>query len=255
MTSAAAYTTFNMGCGFAVYCAGGAGAEVVRLAASSGLSARWRAWWNRARGESCSSRSTWCSRRTTWISRRAGGLVGPAFQSTSEWEDHPWRRPARPGPSATASGCARTGDGVSRIGGVGRLRRNRPPRRSSSAAEAVQPSRDRGVKPKSVTPAPGTQMSCAELPRGADAPAGRVHDRQTKRREHDALRPRAGAVAGTEEGRASSRGCLVVVTADADVILGAEGQGSTRRPAPRAVAGHAERCQTVALCRATLWST
>jgi phosphoribosylformylglycinamidine cyclo-ligase len=39
MTAAAAYTTFNMGCGFAVYCAAGAGAEVVRLAGEVGLSA------------------------------------------------------------------------------------------------------------------------------------------------------------------------------------------------------------------------
>jgi phosphoribosylformylglycinamidine cyclo-ligase len=39
MSSAAAYSTLNMGCGFAVYCARGAGEEVVRIAASSGLSA------------------------------------------------------------------------------------------------------------------------------------------------------------------------------------------------------------------------
>jgi phosphoribosylformylglycinamidine cyclo-ligase len=39
MSPAAAYTTFNMGCGFAVYCAGGAGDEVVRLATEVGLSA------------------------------------------------------------------------------------------------------------------------------------------------------------------------------------------------------------------------
>jgi phosphoribosylformylglycinamidine cyclo-ligase len=39
MTPAAAYTTFNMGCGFAVYCAAGAGEEVVRLAAGLGLPA------------------------------------------------------------------------------------------------------------------------------------------------------------------------------------------------------------------------
>ncbi len=39
MTPAAAYTTFNMGCGFAVYCAAGAGSEVVRLAGEVGLSA------------------------------------------------------------------------------------------------------------------------------------------------------------------------------------------------------------------------
>jgi phosphoribosylformylglycinamidine cyclo-ligase len=39
MSPAAAYTTFNMGCGFAVYCAAGAGDEVVRLANSVGLSA------------------------------------------------------------------------------------------------------------------------------------------------------------------------------------------------------------------------
>jgi phosphoribosylformylglycinamidine cyclo-ligase len=39
MSPAAAYSTFNMGCGFAVYCAAGAGTNVVRLAAESGLSA------------------------------------------------------------------------------------------------------------------------------------------------------------------------------------------------------------------------
>jgi len=39
MTPAAAYSTFNMGSGFAVYCAAGAGAEVVRLASGLGLSA------------------------------------------------------------------------------------------------------------------------------------------------------------------------------------------------------------------------
>jgi phosphoribosylformylglycinamidine cyclo-ligase len=39
MAPAAAYTTFNMGCGFAVYCAAGAGQEVVRLATELGLSA------------------------------------------------------------------------------------------------------------------------------------------------------------------------------------------------------------------------
>jgi phosphoribosylformylglycinamidine cyclo-ligase len=39
MTPAAAYTTFNMGCGYAVYCAAGEGDEVVRLATGLGLSA------------------------------------------------------------------------------------------------------------------------------------------------------------------------------------------------------------------------
>jgi phosphoribosylformylglycinamidine cyclo-ligase len=39
MTPAAAYTTFNMGSGFAVYCAAGAGERVVRLATGLGLSA------------------------------------------------------------------------------------------------------------------------------------------------------------------------------------------------------------------------
>jgi phosphoribosylformylglycinamidine cyclo-ligase len=39
MSAAAAYTTFNMGCGFAVYCAAGAGEEAVRLATEAGLSA------------------------------------------------------------------------------------------------------------------------------------------------------------------------------------------------------------------------
>jgi phosphoribosylformylglycinamidine cyclo-ligase len=39
MSPAAAYTTFNMGAGFAVYCARGAGAEVVRHASERGLSA------------------------------------------------------------------------------------------------------------------------------------------------------------------------------------------------------------------------
>ena len=40
MSPAAAYSTFNMGCGFAVYCAAGAGAAVVDLAARLGLNAR-----------------------------------------------------------------------------------------------------------------------------------------------------------------------------------------------------------------------
>ncbi len=39
MSPAAAYSTFNMGCGFAVYCARGSGEEVVRTAARTGLSA------------------------------------------------------------------------------------------------------------------------------------------------------------------------------------------------------------------------
>jgi phosphoribosylformylglycinamidine cyclo-ligase len=39
MSAAAAYTTFNMGCGFAVYCGPGGGEEVVRVAAETGLSA------------------------------------------------------------------------------------------------------------------------------------------------------------------------------------------------------------------------
>jgi phosphoribosylformylglycinamidine cyclo-ligase len=39
MSPRAAYSTFNMGCGFAVYCAPGAGAEVVRLAREGGLEA------------------------------------------------------------------------------------------------------------------------------------------------------------------------------------------------------------------------
>ena len=36
---ASAYSTFNMGCGFAVYCAAGAGSEVVQIASRLGLSA------------------------------------------------------------------------------------------------------------------------------------------------------------------------------------------------------------------------
>jgi phosphoribosylformylglycinamidine cyclo-ligase len=39
MAPTAAYSTFNMGCGFAVYCGAGAGSEVVRLASGLGLSA------------------------------------------------------------------------------------------------------------------------------------------------------------------------------------------------------------------------
>ncbi len=35
----AAYSTFNMGAGFAVYCAAGAGEQVVRLAGELGLAA------------------------------------------------------------------------------------------------------------------------------------------------------------------------------------------------------------------------
>jgi len=39
MSPAAAYSTFNMGCGFAVYCAAGSGEEVVRIASELGLAA------------------------------------------------------------------------------------------------------------------------------------------------------------------------------------------------------------------------
>jgi phosphoribosylformylglycinamidine cyclo-ligase len=39
MSPPAAYSTFNMGCGFAVYCAPGAGADVVAHASKLGLSA------------------------------------------------------------------------------------------------------------------------------------------------------------------------------------------------------------------------
>jgi phosphoribosylformylglycinamidine cyclo-ligase len=39
MSAAAAYSTFNMGCGFAVYCAPGAGQAVVALASEAGLKA------------------------------------------------------------------------------------------------------------------------------------------------------------------------------------------------------------------------
>jgi phosphoribosylformylglycinamidine cyclo-ligase len=39
MSPAAAYSTFNMGCGFAVYCADGSGEEVVRIAERAGFSA------------------------------------------------------------------------------------------------------------------------------------------------------------------------------------------------------------------------
>ena len=39
MSPAAAYSTFNMGCGFAVYCAGGSGDEVVKIATGAGFPA------------------------------------------------------------------------------------------------------------------------------------------------------------------------------------------------------------------------
>jgi phosphoribosylformylglycinamidine cyclo-ligase len=39
MAPSAAYATFNMGCGYAVYCAGGAGDEVVQIASRLGLQA------------------------------------------------------------------------------------------------------------------------------------------------------------------------------------------------------------------------
>ena len=39
ISPAAAYSTFNMGCGFAVYCAGGSGEEVVRITSGLGLRA------------------------------------------------------------------------------------------------------------------------------------------------------------------------------------------------------------------------
>jgi phosphoribosylaminoimidazole (AIR) synthetase len=37
MSPGSAYSTFNMGCGFAVYCRAGAGSDVVRLASRCGL--------------------------------------------------------------------------------------------------------------------------------------------------------------------------------------------------------------------------
>ena len=40
MSAAEAFSTLNMGCGFAVYCVGGAGETVVKIAAGLGLSAR-----------------------------------------------------------------------------------------------------------------------------------------------------------------------------------------------------------------------
>jgi phosphoribosylformylglycinamidine cyclo-ligase len=40
LSAAAAYSTFNMGCGFAIYCADGGGPEVVRVASAAGLDAR-----------------------------------------------------------------------------------------------------------------------------------------------------------------------------------------------------------------------
>jgi phosphoribosylformylglycinamidine cyclo-ligase len=40
MAPAEAYATLNMGCGFAVYCAGGAGETVVQIAGARGLGAR-----------------------------------------------------------------------------------------------------------------------------------------------------------------------------------------------------------------------
>jgi phosphoribosylformylglycinamidine cyclo-ligase len=39
MSQASAYSTFNMGCGYAVYCAAGAGTDVVRLATDAGFKA------------------------------------------------------------------------------------------------------------------------------------------------------------------------------------------------------------------------
>ena len=39
MTPAAAYSTFNMGCGYAVYCERGSGAQVVSLCSELGLGA------------------------------------------------------------------------------------------------------------------------------------------------------------------------------------------------------------------------
>ena len=39
MSASAAYSTFNMGCGFAVYCARGSGEDVVRTASALGLEA------------------------------------------------------------------------------------------------------------------------------------------------------------------------------------------------------------------------
>ena len=54
----AAYSTFNMGAGFAVYCAAGAGAEVVASRRGIRPDARWSPGrWRRGRGRYCSSRS------------------------------------------------------------------------------------------------------------------------------------------------------------------------------------------------------
>ena len=66
----AAYSTFNMGAGFALYCAAGAGGEVVEVARGLGLHAWSRAAWRRVRARWCWSRSGCASTATSWSCRR-----------------------------------------------------------------------------------------------------------------------------------------------------------------------------------------
>jgi phosphoribosylformylglycinamidine cyclo-ligase len=64
----AAFSTFNMGCGYALYCAAGSGREVVELAAGLGLS-------RMAPARSSWSRWACASVATSWSSRRAEVLA------------------------------------------------------------------------------------------------------------------------------------------------------------------------------------
>ena len=102
MSPAAAYSTFNMGCGFAVYCARGSGEEVVRIAVRArALGERG----GRRRGGPAPGRARWDRRRVR--ERRPGPDAAPRRLA-----DRPLR-----GAAATASaGGARTSSGEARKG-------------------------------------------------------------------------------------------------------------------------------------------
>ena len=68
MSAEEAYSTFNMGCGFAVYCAAGAADEVIAAAKRAGLSAHIAGCVQEGPDGSCLSRSASCSRAARWTS-------------------------------------------------------------------------------------------------------------------------------------------------------------------------------------------
>jgi hypothetical protein len=130
-------------------------------------------------------------------------------------------------------GCARTGiRGEGRIGGGGMTCEGMRGRKIlSTRPRWVSPGGTRGVNPKSLRPTPGTQTNWAELPRGADAPDGRVQDSQTNRplsttRYARGLEAPAGADPGSSQFSAAR---LVVVTTDAYVTVESPSPGSERR--------------------------